>query len=244
MKITVKLHGILRDYRPRGVKVDQFEIDVDEAAVARLAAEHFGIPPKRVHAVFINGQDASLDTPLHDGDYVRLFPPVVGGSGPAGSGPWRVFVGGIMQGSRRENTIDAQDYRQIIGQCLRSHVPHIEVVDPFELHPDSVAYDTAAARRTLIAMAHAAGQADATVVFVPEASMGTALEMWEAYRGGKPIFAISPLVYNWVIRCLTSRVFVDIEEFCAFVASGDFERSLRSAGGPRSGQAAPPSLPP
>jgi molybdopterin converting factor small subunit len=77
MKITVKLHGILRDYRPPGVKVDQFEIEVDEAAVVRHAAEYFGIPPKRVHAVFINGEDASLETPLHDGDQVRLFPPVV-----------------------------------------------------------------------------------------------------------------------------------------------------------------------
>jgi hypothetical protein len=200
--------------------------------------------PKRVHAVFINGEDASLETPLHDGDQVRLFPPVVGGTDRAGSTPWRVFVGGIMQGSRRENTIDAQDYRQIIGQCLRSHLHNIEVIDPFELHPDSVAYDTAEARRTLIALAHTAGQADAAVVFVPEASMGTALEMWEAYRGGKPIFAISPLVYNWVVRCLTDRVFADIEAFCAFVASGDFERSLRSAGGQRSEPAAPPSLPP
>ena len=45
MKITVKLHGILRDYRPPGVKVDQFEIDVEEAAEARQAVDYFGIPP-------------------------------------------------------------------------------------------------------------------------------------------------------------------------------------------------------
>jgi sulfur carrier protein ThiS len=224
------------------VKVDQFEIDVDEAAVVRRAAEHFGIPPRRVHAVFVNGEEANLDTPLHDGDHVRLFPPVVGGTDRMGSEPWRVFIGGIMQGSRRENTIDAQDYRQIIGQCLRGHLPNVEVIDPFETHPNSVAYDTAEARRTLIALAQTAGQADAVVVFVPEASMGTALEMWEAYRSGKPIFAISPLVYNWVVRCLATRVFASIDEFCAFVAGGDFERSLRSAAGPRSEQTelAPP----
>jgi molybdopterin converting factor small subunit len=233
MKITVKLHGILRDYRPSGSKIDQFEIDVAEAAVARHAAEHFGIPPKRVHAVFVNGEEASLETSLQDGDYVRLFPPVVGGSDRAGREPWRVFIGGIMQGSRRENSIDAQDYRQVLGQCLRSHLQDVEVIDPFELHPNSMAYDTDEARRTLITLAQTAGQADAAVVFVPEASMGTALEMWEAYRGGKPIFAISPLIYNWVVRCLATRVFANIEEFCAYVASGDFERSLRSAAGQR-----------
>jgi sulfur carrier protein ThiS len=233
MKITVKLHGILRDYRPPPAKIDQFEIEVDEKAVVRHAVEHFGIPPQRVHAVFVNGEDASLETPLHHDDFVRLFPPVVGGSDRAGSELWRVFIGGIMQGSRRENTIDTQDYRLIIGQCLRSHLLNVEVIDPFELHPNSVAYDTAAARRTLIDLAQAAGLADVVVVYVPEASMGTALEMWEAYRGGKPIFAISPLVYNWVVRCLATRVFADLDEFCAFVASGDFERSLRSAGGQR-----------
>ncbi len=249
MKITVKLHGILRDYRPQGVKVDQFEIDVDETALVSQTIKHFDIPAQRVHAVFVNGEEASLESPLHADDHVRLFPPVVGGSAQlsgtdqADSRPWRIFIGGIMQGSRRENTIDTQDYRRIIGQCLCSQLHHVEVIDPFELHPNSIGYDTDEARRTLITLAQTAGQADAVVVFVPEASMGTALEMWEAYRGGKPIFAISPLVYNWVVRCLATRVFANLEEFGAFVASGDFERSLRSAAGPHSEQtvlASPP----
>ena len=63
--------------------------------------------------------------------------------------------------------------------------------------------------------------------------MGTALEMGEAYRSGKPIFAISPLVHNWVIKCLSTCVFATIGEFCAFVAAGDFERSLRLAARPK-----------
>jgi molybdopterin converting factor small subunit len=233
MKITVKLHGILRDFRPPDAKLDQFEIEVNEAALVRQTVDHFGIPPQRVQAVFVNGADANLDTPLQPGDFVRLFPPVVGGADRAGSEQWWVFIGGIMQGSRRENTIDAQDYRQIIGQCLRQHVPNVEVIDPFELHPNSVAYDTAEARRTLLALAQTAGQADAVVVYVPEASMGTALEMREAYQAGKPIFVVSPLIYNWVVRCLATRVFTNLDEFCAFVASGDFERALRSTAGQR-----------
>jgi molybdopterin converting factor small subunit len=231
MKITVKLHGILRDYRPPDVKIDQFEIDLDDAAVVRQAAAQFAIPPQRIHAVFVNGTAATLDTPLQSGDFVRLFPPVVGGSDRAGQSTQWVFIGGIMQGSRRENTIDAQDYRRIIGHCLTQHLPNVEVIDPFELHPKSVTYDTDEARRTLIGLAQAAGQADAVVVYVPEASMGTALEMWEAYRNQKPIFVISPLIYNWVVRCLATRVFADLDEFCAFVADGAFERALRPAAG-------------
>jgi molybdopterin converting factor small subunit len=236
MMVTLKLQGTLRDFRPAGARVDQFEIELPEGADSRQAAQHFNIPPARIHAIFVNGVSASLDTTLHDGDLVRLFPPVVGGGAwpaggadQAGKQPWRVFIGGIMQGSRRENTIDAQDYRRIIGDCLRAQLAQVEVIDPFQLHPDSVAYERAQARQTLITLAHEAGRADAVIAFVPEASMGTALEMWEAYRGRKPIFTISPLQHNWVVQCLSTRVFDNIEEFCAYVNSGDFERALRQA---------------
>ncbi len=226
MKIAVKLHGILRDYRPAGVKVDLFEITLSEPAVARQAAEYFGIPPKKVHAAFLNNEPVDLNAPLADGDHLRLFPPVVGGSDRAVAARWRVFIAGIMQGSRRANDITAQDYRQQIGAWLTTHVPSVEVVDPFELHPDSVGYSDDDARRTLIDLARLAGRVDAVVAFVPEASMGTALEMWEAYHQGRPVITISPLVHNWVIKGLSTRVLADLAEFRAFVESGEFERVL------------------
>jgi sulfur carrier protein ThiS len=229
MKIAVKLHGILRDYRPAGARTDLFEITLDEPAVVRHAVEHFGIPPKSVHAAFLNDELIGLDTPLHEGDRLRLFPPVVGGADRPANGPWRVFIAGIMQGSRLENRIDDQDYRQAIGTCLRSHVSHVEVVDPFELHPNSVDYGDDDARQTLIDLMTTAGLADAVIAYVPEASMGTALEMWEAYHRGRPVFTISPMIHNWVVKGLSARVFANIDEFDAFVASGDFERVLRAA---------------
>ena len=42
----------------------------------------------------------------------------------------RVFIGGIMQGSLRENTISGQDYRRAIGACLRQALPGVEIIDP------------------------------------------------------------------------------------------------------------------
>ena len=142
---------------------------------------------------------------------------------------WRVFIAGIMQGSRRANDMTAQDYRPQIGAWLTAHVPGVEVVDPFELHPDSVGYSDEDARRTLIDLARLAGQTDAVVAFVPEASMGTALEMWEAYHQGRIVITISPLVHNWVVKSLSTRVLADLTEFRAFVESGEFERVLRAA---------------
>ncbi len=229
MKIAVKLHGILRDYRPAGVKVDRFEIDLSEPASARQAADYFGIPLQKIHAAFLNDEPVDLNAPLADGDQLRLFPPVVGGAAGSVAPVWRVFIAGIMQGSRRANDMTAQDYRHEIGAWLTTHMQGGEVVDPFELHPDSVGYSDEDARRTLIDLARLAGQTDAVVAFVPEASMGTALEMWEAYHQGRLVITISPLVHNWVVKSLSTRVLTDLAEFRAFVESGEFERILRAA---------------
>ena len=224
MKVAVKLHGILRDYRPHGVKIDLFDLSLSDGAVVQDAIQHFGIPIKAVHAVFLNGAAAEISSALKDGDHVRLFPPVVGGS----QRPTRIFIAGIMQGSRRENNLIEQDYRQTIADFLQQHLPAIEIVDPHVLHPNSVDYDDDAARQTLIGLAKEAGRADVVIAFVPEASMGTALEMWEAYQQQRPVFTISPLIHNWVVKCLSTQVFEDLFAFRAFVTSGEFARQVRT----------------
>jgi hypothetical protein len=55
---------------------------------------------------------------------------------------------------------------------------------------------------------------------VPEASMGTAIEMWQAYGAGIPVVSISPMFDNWVIKFLSARAFATLEEFAEFIASG------------------------
>jgi hypothetical protein len=132
----------------------------------------------------------------------------------------RVFIAGIMQGSRTDKGIVAQDYRQEITQILQLYVPGVEVVDPIALHPDSVEYSPERAKQTLLKLAEEAGRVDALVAYVPVASMGTAIEMWHAYQGGIPVYTISPLTSNWVVRSLSARVFPDIAAFQAFVVSG------------------------
>ena len=223
MKVAVKLHGILRDYRPAGVKTDLFDLTFDAGAVVQDTLAHFGIPVKAVHAIFLNGELSKMDAPLKDGDHVRLFPPVVGGVDQS----MKIFIAGIMQGSRRENSLIEQDYRQEIGALLQQHVPNVEIVDPLALHPDSVSYSDEDARRTLIDLAKVAGRADAVIAFVPEASMGTALEMWEAYQNQRPVFTISPLTHNWVVKGLSTQVFKDMQTFRAFVVSGEFAQLVQ-----------------
>jgi hypothetical protein len=50
--------------------------------------------------------------------------------------------------------------------------------------------------------------------------MGTAIEMWEAYRHGRVILSISPLSHNWAIRFLSDEIYPDTETFEQALATG------------------------
>ena len=102
------------------------------------------------------------------------------------------------------------------------------MVDPNELHPEGVDYDDQKAKSTLIAMAELAGECDLLVAYAPIASMGTALEMWEAFRSGAPVVTISPMAANWVVRHLSDEVFPDLGAFDAWVSGGGLSRLMAS----------------
>jgi hypothetical protein len=135
----------------------------------------------------------------------------------------RVFIAGIMQGSRRDAEVDSQAYRQQIAATLRQHLPGVEIIDPWELFPDSPGYTKEQGRRVFLSMCEAAARVDALVAFAPHASMGTAIEMWQAYRAGVPVYCISPMTANWVVWFLSERIFPSIEAFTAFVAEGGLD---------------------
>ncbi|MBC8264363.1 MAG: hypothetical protein H8E47_09605 [Anaerolineales bacterium] len=139
----------------------------------------------------------------------------------------KFFIAGIMQGSRTDINIHDQGYRVAIGAAIKARFTEAEIIDPMELHPDGVYYGPDKAKQTLLEMADEAGQADVLIAYVPEASMGTAVEMWQAHQAGKPILAISPLAENWVVRFLSTRVFSSLEAFESFVAEGELEKLWR-----------------
>lgn len=136
----------------------------------------------------------------------------------------RVFIAGVMQGTLRGTAMHSQDYRQRIAAILRAHLPTVEILDPNQLHPDGVRYDRERARRTFVEMAELAARVDCLIAYVPEASMGTAVEMWQAHRAGIPVYTISPLSKNWAILALSNELFPDLESFADFVAAGRLDR--------------------
>jgi hypothetical protein len=139
----------------------------------------------------------------------------------------KVFIAGIMQGSRMDRYIDDQDYRRTIAEALADHRIDVEVLDPNKLHPNGVDYDDAMAKATLLEMANLASKADLLVAYVPKASMGTALEMLKAFEANVPVVTISPMAANWVIKHLSSVVLPNLDAFREWVTNGELDKLLK-----------------
>ena len=129
----------------------------------------------------------------------------------------KIFISGIMQGSKIGHGIQGQGYRQVIVDAVKVRHPNAEIVDPFSLHPNSVDYDDQRSRQALFELADAAASADILIAYLPQASMGTALEMIRSYDNGKTIFSISPMEKNWFIYAVSAKIFLSLDDFCAWI---------------------------
>ncbi len=137
-----------------------------------------------------------------------------------------VFLSGVMQGSRVDSGLHAQDYRQHLREIIGAEHPEAEVVCPAELNPDSVVYEDGAARRAFMEELDLAARCDVLVAFAPVATMGTAVEMYKANEAGRLVFTVSPMASNWAVRFLSDRVFGDLSEFETFVTDGGLGRAV------------------
>jgi hypothetical protein len=141
----------------------------------------------------------------------------------------RFFLAGIMQGSHAEARLHDQDYRTRITRLLATHFPGTEIYDPRANHAESLDYDDATGRSVFFRHNRMCREIDVLLAFVPEASMGTAIEMWEAYQHGAAVIAISPLRHNWAIKFLSHAVYADLAAFAAALKTGDVARRIAEA---------------
>lgn len=79
MKVYVKLYALLRKHHPGPNRSIPLEVELPEAATVADLAPVLDLPPELVRSVFINNEAKDVQTVLHEGDQVGLFPPVVGG---------------------------------------------------------------------------------------------------------------------------------------------------------------------
>ena len=138
----------------------------------------------------------------------------------------KVFLAGIIQGSLVDAEIHEQNWREPIKQALARHLPDAEVYCHYGEHPESIAYDLPAIRATFAEGNRRAAGCDVLVAYLPSASMGTAVEMHEAARGGAVVLTITPMAANWVVRAYSDRIFPDVEALERFLADGGLAELL------------------
>ncbi|NML86230.1 MoaD/ThiS family protein [Polaromonas sp.] len=84
MKITFKLFATLTDYLPASARRGNIiELDVaGDASISQIIAP-FGLPPRLVHLVLVNGHyippEQRLTRMLAEGDVLAIWPPIAGG---------------------------------------------------------------------------------------------------------------------------------------------------------------------
>jgi len=156
----------------------------------------------------------------------------------------KVFLAGIIQGSLSEPVIHDQDWREPIRRAIARHLPGAEVYCHFSEHPNSITYGQEDIRRTFDDGVRRAAACDLLVAYLPEASMGTAIEMHEASRAGAVVVTVGPLAANWVVRRYSDRIVPDVASLEELLASGQIERLVRERRGgpdqvPRGAEAGP-----
>lgn len=129
----------------------------------------------------------------------------------------KIFISGVMQGSLKGHGIQGQDYRKEIIDSVKVLHPDAEIYDPFSVFPDSVEFGDQRAKQTLFLIADEAASSDVVIAYLPEASMGSALEMVRAYDNGRTIISISALEKNWFVRAVSAKLFHSLDEFCTWI---------------------------
>jgi len=84
MQITFKLYASLTDYLPPDRRRDnRMPLDVAADASITKIIEPFGLPPKLVHLVLVNGvfvpPEERATRTLVEGDVLAIWPPIAGG---------------------------------------------------------------------------------------------------------------------------------------------------------------------
>lgn len=141
----------------------------------------------------------------------------------------RFFLAGIMQGSHAAAICHGQEYRACIAELIERHFPGAEVYDPHAKHSGSLGYTHETGRDVFFRHNRMCREVDVLVAFVPEASMGTAIEMWEAYQHGAAVITISPLRHNWAVKFLSHALYADLPAFEAAIQSGEVARRIEES---------------
>ena len=79
MTVTLRLFATFRAFLPHGAIRSGLQMEVNEHDNVRALMKLLCVPDDLPKIVLVNGQHASEDRLLTDGDVVSVFPPLIGG---------------------------------------------------------------------------------------------------------------------------------------------------------------------
>jgi molybdopterin converting factor small subunit len=77
--LTVRFFATFRDFLPQHANRSGLQMDVHEHTTVQALMKALRVPDNLTKIVLVNGQHASEDRFLMDGDIVTVFPPLIGG---------------------------------------------------------------------------------------------------------------------------------------------------------------------
>ena len=150
----------------------------------------------------------------------------------------RIFLAGIMQGSHVSSVLHKQNYRARLRIALEKFLPEYETYDPLEFHANSLGYENSKGREVFLHHNQMCQNVDILLACLPEASMGTAIEMWEAWRHDKLVISISPMKHNWAVKFLSHILYERENDFIEALEDGSLRQRLVQLGAPLEGDSA------
>ncbi|MFL1486297.1 hypothetical protein [Marinobacter sp. LN3S78] len=150
------------------------------------------------------------------------------------------FIAGLMQGARTGSKLANQDYRKDLEQAIKSHCPNSPIKDPAKLmwqlnkssresigeehdllkHKEIIDCRGLSPPLSELAgifhkLTDIAAECDICVACLPnhEPSMGTAAEMYSAYRAGKTVVAITGMTQTLAILACSTIIVPTIGHF-------------------------------
>lgn len=140
----------------------------------------------------------------------------------------KVYIGGTMRGSVSGDSFVDQNYREEIAEILETHNKDILVFDPLEdcdVEASNKA-DFETGKKVFFGEIDEVCDCNLLIVYLPEASMGSAIEMWMADERHIPIISITTMKENWTIKFLSNKIFSSMKEFRQAVEKGIVEELL------------------
>ena len=128
-----------------------------------------------------------------------------------------IFIAGIIQGSKRGKVLHNQNYREKLKSILSKYFPAAKLIDPVSVHPRSSYYTYKTSKKVFHKSIKQALSSDLVIAYLPQASMGTAVEIWECYNKKVPVWTVTTMKNNWVIQFISQKIFRSLTELESYL---------------------------